>query len=135
MTPGDSLVKGFIKACIGSGYEMFPIIRVDPKGVIITMLFPTGGEVVKGFTSVPGDVEKDIHLIDQIRIYRGSLDFLVVMRSSSSRCVAVAMLPTFTFIRRSVKPFFLGISFDGGIYDVRICRGDRNANLSHVTLW
>ncbi len=130
--PGDAFVEGLVEAGVGAHQEMPSVLLVDPEGVVVAVGLPARSQVVEGSASVPGHLDEDVHLVDQVRVRRRGIDLLVVVGSGAAGDVPIPPLPALPLVPGAIEPLLPVPGLDGGIDQGGIRRRHRQADLPHV---
>ena len=131
MPPGLAFVETFVSPAVGAHQQMATVPGVDPKRVVVAVFVVAGLEDLEGFAAVAGDPQKDVHLVDPVRVDGRRFDLLVVMRPGAAGDVGIAFLPTFAAVARAVKAAVFGVGFEGGVNQGGVGGGHRQADFAH----
>ena len=132
MTVGGTVVERLVQACISSNDRVILVVGVDPHGVVVAVFLAARAEVGKAGTAITRYLNEDVHLVDDVGIMGGRLDFLVVVWAGAAGDVLVATFPALALVHRSVETTLGVVGFDGGVDQLGVGWSNRETDLSHV---
>ncbi len=126
--PGPAAVERLVDAAVVAVEEVVRVRGIDPQGVRIPVLAFVA-EGLPGRAAVVGDLEKDVHGVDALRVFGIADDLLVVV---AARGVGAPPLPGGPAVRAAVEAALVLLSLDDGVEEAGDDGGEGQADPTQV---